>query len=43
MFMEPRHDFPCLWMEDELATLQTYGCPFSDALALHDSSDVIER
>ena len=30
-------------MKDELAALQANGCPFGDALALHDSTDVIER
>ena len=43
MLAEPRHDFRSLWVQDKLATLQSYGCSFCDAFALHDSSDVIER
>ena len=42
MLAEPRHDFRGLRMEDELAALQSYGCPFGDALALHDSTDVVK-
>ena len=42
MLLKPRHDFRSLRMQDELATLQAYGCPFGDALALHDSTDVIK-
>ena len=43
MLAEPRHYFRGLRVEDELAALQSYGRPFGDALALHDSPDVVER
>jgi hypothetical protein len=30
-------------MQNELAALQSYGSPFGDTSALHDSLDVFER
>jgi len=43
MLAEPRHDFRSLWVEDELAALQSDGCMSGNTPARHDAFDVIKR